>query len=254
MNAFIAFFKKEMMESIRTYKFYILAVVFVLFGFMNPIIAKVMPELLGSLLPDGMTITLSEPTALDAWGQFYKNGSQMGIVILVVMFSGIMANEFARGTLVNILTKGMARPTVIFSKLAAASIQWTISYLLCIVITYGYTAYFWTMAGVENLFVSLLGLWIFGELMISFVILGGILFKSLYGSLLFTGGLVSAMTILSIFPQTSSFNPVTLSTMNLALLTSGYEVSKFLSASLVTIVGMIISIFASVVVFNKKQI
>lgn len=254
MNAFIAFFKKEMLESIRTYKFYIIAVVFILFGFMNPIIAKVMPDLLGSLLPDGMTITLSEPTAIDAWGQFFKNGSQLGIMILVIMFSGIMANEFAKGTLVNILTKGMARPTVIFSKLTAASIQWTISYLLCIMITYVYTAYFWTMAGVENLFVSLFGLWIFGELMIAFVILGGILFKNLYGSLLFTGGLVLVMTILSIFPQTSPFNPVTLSTMNVALLTNSYEVSKFLSASLVTFATLIVSIFISVVVFNKKQI
>ncbi|GAB6109783.1 ABC transporter permease [Fusibacter bizertensis] len=254
MNAFIAFTKKEMMESVRTYKFYILATVFLLFGFMNPIIAKIMPDLLSSLMPDGMTITLSTPTAIDAWAQFFKNGSQMGILILVVMFSGIMANEFIKGTLVNILTKGMARPTVIFSKLTAASIQWSVSYLLCIAITYGYTAYFWTMNGVENLFLSLFGLWLFGELMIGLVILGGILFKSMYGSLLFAGGLVVVMTVLSIFPQLMAFNPMTLASANMALITGAQDVSKFLSASVVTFLGLLLSILTSVMVFNKKQI
>ncbi len=254
MNAFIAFTKKEMMESFRTYKFYILGVVFLLFGFMNPIIAKVMPDLLSSLLPEGMNITMSPPTALDAWSQFFKNGSQMGIMILVVIFSGIMAGEFSKGTLVNILTKGMARPTVIFSKLTAATVQWTVSYLLCVSVTYGYTAYFWTMEGVNHLFLSLFGLWLFGELAIGLVILGGILFKNLYGSLLFTGGIIVLMTMLSILPQTSAYNPITLSSANMGLLTGGYEISKFVTASVATFVCLVVSILISVVVFNKKQV
>ena len=67
MMAFIAFTKKEWMESVRTYKFFILITVFLLFGFMNPIIAKVMPELLASVLPEGMFITLATPNAIDSW-------------------------------------------------------------------------------------------------------------------------------------------------------------------------------------------
>ena len=77
MMAFIAFTKKEWMESVRTYKFFILITVFLLFGFMNPIIAKVMPELLASVLPEGMFITLAPPNAIDSWMQFFKNVSPL---------------------------------------------------------------------------------------------------------------------------------------------------------------------------------
>ncbi len=32
-----------------------------------------MPELIGSFMPEGIEITISEPTALDSWAQFFKN-------------------------------------------------------------------------------------------------------------------------------------------------------------------------------------
>jgi ABC-2 type transport system permease protein len=254
MIAFIAFTKKEMLESIRTFKFYILAVVFLLFGFMNPVIAKIMPDLLQSLLPEGMTITLTPPTTLDSWAQFFKNGSQIGVIILVVIFSGLMANEFSRGTLVNMLTKGLSRSTVIIAKMVAATIQWTISYLLCVGVTYLYTAYFWSMQGIENLFLSLFGLWLFGTLLITLVIIGGVIFNNLYGSLLFTGGLVILMTVINIFPKFKPFNPITLSTQNLSLLSSAGNNSDFITSMGVTIISILIILFLSVVIFNKKQI
>jgi len=35
-----------------------------------------MPEIVGSLVTDGVVITLPEPTAYDAWAQFFKNATQ----------------------------------------------------------------------------------------------------------------------------------------------------------------------------------
>ena len=142
MNAFIAFTKKEWLESIRTYKFFILMTIFMIFGFMNPLVAKLMPELLSSLLPEGMTITLTPPAAIDSWMQFFKNVSQMGFMILVVIYSGMMATELSKGTLINMLTKGLPRRTVVLSKMMASTVIWTMAYLVCVGITYGYTAYF----------------------------------------------------------------------------------------------------------------
>ena len=43
MNAFIAFTKKEWLETIRSGKLVILTVLFLLFGIMNPAIAKLTP-------------------------------------------------------------------------------------------------------------------------------------------------------------------------------------------------------------------
>lgn len=254
MNAFIAFTKKEWLESIRTYKFFILMTIFMIFGFMNPLVAKLMPELLSSLLPEGMTITLTPPAAIDSWMQFFKNVSQMGFMILVVIYSGMMATELSKGTLINMLTKGLPRRTVVLSKMMASTVIWTMAYLVCVGITYGYTAYFWSMSGLSNLFLSLFGLWLFGVLLLSFVLLGGILFKNLYGSLLFTGAAVVLMNIVNIFPKAMAFNPATLSTQNVSLLTGASAASDFVSALGVCGILIALVLVVSVVVFDKKQV
>lgn len=59
MRAFLAMIKKEFLESIRTFKLLIVALVFLLFGMLNPVTAKIMPKLLSSFLPEGMTVTLA---------------------------------------------------------------------------------------------------------------------------------------------------------------------------------------------------
>ena len=138
MKAFWAFTKKELTEYYRTAKIMILMVVFLLFGMMNPVLAKFTPEIIKAA---GLDLNLPDPTAMDSWAQFFKNVGQMGLIIVVIVFSGIMANEFSKGTLINILTKGLKRKTVILSKFTVASCLWALSYLLCFVVTYFYTAY-----------------------------------------------------------------------------------------------------------------
>lgn len=95
MRAFFAFFKKEWMEYGRSYKLFALFMVFCALGVMNPPTAKFLPELLSSALADGMEIHIPEPTVLDSWAQFFKNVSQMGLIIMLVLFSGIMSAEFS---------------------------------------------------------------------------------------------------------------------------------------------------------------
>ncbi len=254
MSAYIAFVRKELLEYSRTYKLFTLVAVFLLFGFMNPITAKVMPEILDSLLPEGMNITLGAPTAFDSWAQFFKNISQMGTIVFVIVISGIFAGELSRGTLINMLTKGLSRKTVILSKFTAATAVWALSYVLCFGITYGYTAYFWSMEGVRNLFLSAFGLWVFGVLLIALLIFGGVLTGSIYGSLLVAGGTSVLMTLLNIIPAVQRFNPVTLSSGNMALLTAQRPVYDFTPALLVCAVMTSALIFVSIGLFNRKQV
>lgn len=254
MKAYIAFTKKEFTENLRTYKLFIMGIVFLLFGVMSPAIAKITPELLKSVKASGMTINMPTPTALDSWAQFFKNVGQMGLLVMVIVFCGIMANEFSRGTLINMLTKGMKRSTVILSKFTMATIIWTLSYLLCFVVTYFYTAYLWKMNGMNHLFLTFFSLWLYGVLLITLVILGGVLFKNIYGSLLFSGGATVIMIILNIDPKLQKYNPITLSSDNMSLLTAQKAVSDFMPAVIICAILIIILTATSIVVFNKKQI
>jgi ABC-2 type transport system permease protein len=107
MKNYVAILEKELLESVRSYKLFIMLIVFFIFGIMSPLTAKLLPELLSSMVPEGITITLTEPAAIDSWMQFFKNVSQMGLIVMLLVFSGIIGVELSRGTLINMLTKGL---------------------------------------------------------------------------------------------------------------------------------------------------
>ncbi len=261
MRAYIAFVKKEFTEGFRTYKIFILAMVYLLFGFMNPIVAKITPDLLKAVMPEGITISLPPPSAIDSWAQFFKNISQTGLVVVVIIFSGIMASEFDKGTLINLLTKGLSRSNVILAKFSAATVIWTLCYGLCFVVTDLYTAYFWRTDEISNLFLSVFGLWLFGVLLLSLIIFGGVLFKTVYGSLLLTGGTVVLMLLVNIAPKLQKFNPITISENNVVLLTGQTmsadfksAVTDFKSAIIVCSIAIIALVISSIMVLDRKQI
>lgn len=254
MKSYIAFTKKEFCENVRTYKFFIMLSAFLLLGMMNPITAKITPRLLESLMPKGISITISEPTALDSWAQFFKNVPQMGLIILVIIFSGIMSNEFTHGTLINMLTKGLSRRIVILAKFTMSVIVWTLSYILCFAVTYSYTLYFWRNDAIHNIILSVFCLWLFGILLLAIIILGGILFKNSYGGLLFTGGSVVISMLLNISPKLQKYNPLTLATSNMALLSGDMNASDFTVPITVCCIAIIVFISLAIMLFNKKQI
>jgi ABC-2 type transport system permease protein len=254
MRAYCVFTKKEFIENLRTYKLLILFAVFLLFGMMSPLFAKFTPEILKSVDLGGMEFTIPEPTAMDSWTQFFKNVGQMGLFVLAIIFAGIMSNEFSRGTLVNVLTKGLKRSTVIFSKFTVAALLWTASYLLCFIVTYGYTAYFWGTYEMNNAFLAFASPWIFGIFLITLLILGGTLFRTFIGSLLFTGGTVLVLTLLAILPKLQKYNPVTLCGDNTTLLTGIKGASDFIPALIICAILVVALTATSVVVFDKKQI
>lgn len=253
MSSYISFMKKEFIEYTRTYKLFIMGIVFLLFGMMNPVVAKFAPELIKTAMPE-MNIDIPEPTAMDSWAQFFKNVGQLGVVTLVIVFSGLMSNELSKGTLINMLTKGLKRSTVILSKFTMATIIWTISYLLCFGVSYVYTAYFWSMDGMNHVFLAFSSLWLFGVLLINLVILGGILFKNTFGSLLLTGGSIAVMGFLNIVPRLKKYNTLSLASYNMSILNAQMAVSDFVPAFVVCFILIVTLLVISILIFNKKQI
>lgn len=254
MKSYLAFTHKEFVETARTYKLLIMASVFLILGMMNPITAKITPQLLQSFMPEGMEITIGEPTAMDSWTQFFKNIPQMGLIVLVIVFSGMMANEFSRGTLINVLTKGLSRKVVILSKFSMAVSLWTGSYALCFGVTYGYTAYFWPGFAIPNIVFSALCLWLFAILLLACILFSGVLFKNSYGSLLFTGVFAVILLLVNIIPTLQKYNPIALASSNMKLLQNTMQISDFVWPVVlccILIVGFMIS---AVLLLNKKQI
>jgi ABC-2 type transport system permease protein len=256
MRQLAAFCKKELYESVATFKLWVLLAVFILFGMMSPLLAKLTPELLRSLGDfgelSGLQIFLPEPTAFDSWAQFFKNIGQMGMLVLVIMFSGTMSGELSKGTLVNLLAKGLSRHTVIVAKFAVATVLWTVAYVLSLGVCAAYTAYFWGASELNHTFLAFAAPWLFGELLLSLLIFGGTLFGTIYGSLLSCLGVVIALNVVAIIPSVARYNPVTLSGGTLTLLSGASTPSDFAPALLICVLLIIAFIISTLLVFNKK--
>ena len=254
MRAYFAFTKKEFLESFRTYKLPILVGVFILLGIMNPLTAKLTPQLLESFMPEGMLVAIPEPTAIDSWAQFFKNVNQMGLIVTVIMFSGLMATEFSKGTLIIVLTKGLKRSSVILSKFTVASVLWTLSLSICFVVSYAYTVYFWNGDGLLEVLFAVLCLWLFGIILISVLLVGGVILKNSYGSLLFVVGTMVVMFMLNLIPDVKKHNPLLLISGNMDLITGKLSASDFTVPMIIGVALLITFIIAAVQIFNKKHV
>lgn len=211
MRAYAAFVKKEWLESVRGFRLLVLGLISVLLAVISPLSARYLPEIVGQLLTEGVKIELAEPVAADAWLQFFKNFSQIGMTVFVIMYSGIMANEYAKGTLVCILTKGMPRRSVILAKFTSMILCWSGCFLAAAGICGGYTWYFWGRdAFVIGLPAHLAGMWLVGVLFLTAALLGGVVFSNAYGSVLSAGGLAVIQIAAGMFPGAADYMPLSM--------------------------------------------
>ena len=111
MRPLLAFIQKEILELYRTGKLFLMGILFVLFGVMNPAIAKLTPWIMEmsaeSLKESGMVLGSVKVDAMTSWTQFYKN-MPMVLIVFVILSSAVLTNEYQKGTLINMLTKGLS--------------------------------------------------------------------------------------------------------------------------------------------------
>lgn len=254
MIHFVVFFKKETKESIRTYALLIMAVVFAVLGIMNPLVAKLTPELIPKLMPEGINITMPEPSSLDSWSQFFKNIQQMGLVVTMLVFSGSLPNEVAKGTLINLLTKGLSRRAVIFAKYAAMAAIWTLSMAISFVVTWTYTIYFFPDGKAQHVLLAAFWLWTFGAFLLAVLLCAATLVVSSYGSLLISGAAVVTLMILNVIPAVQKYNPLSLAGRNMDLVTGNIGPASLVPALIITLVAIPLLILLAAQKFAKKQL
>ena len=256
MRSLIAFIKKEFTEQLRSGRLMILGLLFVLFGIMNPAIAKLTPWLLetmaDSLAESGIIVTDVKVSAMDSWMQFFKN-MPMGLIAFVLLESSIFTKEYTSGTLVLSLTKGLERYKVVISKALVLTVLWSLGYWLCFGITYGYNAYFWDNSIAQNLVFSVVCWWLFGMMVVALMVLFSTVAMSNTGVLLGTGGVVLTSYLIGLLPKCSKYLPTFLSDGN-SLIYGLVEAKTYIPSLMIAIATGVICFAISIPIFNKKQL
>ena len=256
MKRFPAFTKKELLEQHRSGKLLFLGILFVLFGIMNPAVAKLTPWLLevmaDSLAQSGMTVTQVNVSAMDSWVQFFKN-IPMALIAFTLLEGSIFTTEYRSGTLVLSLTKGLPRYQVVLSKATVLTGLWSLGYWMCFGITYGYNAYFWDNDIARNLLFSVVCWWVLGLWVVSLTVFFSTVSNANTGVFLGTGGVVLVCYLLGLFPKVGKFMP-TLLCDGSSLIYGLKEAKDYIVALVIAGIMCIGCLTTAVALFNRKQL
>ena len=254
MRALVAFLRKEWQEALASYRLVILIVLFALFGIMNVFTAKYTPEVISYFVSEEFAKAIPTPTLIDAWLQFFKNIGQIGIIVTVILFSGTLTQEYSKGTLTLLVTKGLSRYKIILAKFLVNSFVFTLAFISGILLTFVYGKFYFDSIEVPNLLFGLVTLWLFTIFLLSLINLGSVLFSTNYLVLLFLGGINILLMFLNFIPDVKEFNPISLFTAGTPLIQGDLAQSEIHAAVYVTIGIVILIKILTIVLFNKKSL
>lgn len=134
--------RKEVVEQWRTRRLLVLGSVFLFFGLLSPITARLTPDIVkwaASSAP-GVVIQVPPPTAADAVVQYVKNLSQILPLVVLLVAMGSVVGERERGTLPMVLARPVARGAVLGSKFLGLAGALVVSLILS-----GAPAYYYSL-------------------------------------------------------------------------------------------------------------
>ncbi|WP_066310480.1 ABC transporter permease [Bacillus sp. FJAT-29814] len=122
MSKWFVLFRKEWMEMTRNYKIIWIPLTFMLLGLMQPVTSYYMPEIMKNAtnLPKGAVIKIPLPSSGEVLAQTLGQLNQMGILILVLAFMGIVSTERRSGMIKAILVKPVHYMSYITAKWLSA--------------------------------------------------------------------------------------------------------------------------------------
>jgi ABC-2 type transport system permease protein len=250
---FLAMLRKELMEQWRSRRLVAVAAVLLFFGFLSPLGAKMLPDLMKSLGGSGgIVIEIPPPTAQDALLQHVKNTSQFGVFLAVLLTMGALAREKERGTAAMILSKPASRASFLLAKFLALTLVFALSLALAGLACYYYTIVLFKGTGGAHFLEMNLLLALFIEFYLAVTLLGSTITRSqvLAGGLGL--GAVFVVAILGALPRLGDYMPTALLGWARGLMVGAGEPAW--GALAVSLVGIILCLVATLVVFERQEL
>lgn len=172
MTGFGVFLRKEVMETRRTWRMWVLPGVLLFFAVTGALMARYTKEILEALpaQPGQPEIVVPDPTYVDAYAGWLSNLGQLAVFVLLVQVGGAVAGERKRGTAVLMLTKPLSRESFVWAKFVAHFGLTVVATALGTAVTWVLTQVLFDRAPVGPL-VEAAALWlVFAALVVAFML------------------------------------------------------------------------------------
>ncbi len=164
---------KELREQWHSRRIIVVCAVFLLFGLMSPAVAKFTPELLANIEgAEQFADLIPEPTAADALGQYIKNITQFGFILVILLGMGAVAGEKEKGTAAMILSKPLPRWSFLLSKYTAQALVYLLAMGLAAAGAFYYTSLLFAPLAIGSFLGGGLLLWLWLLVLAAMTLLG----------------------------------------------------------------------------------
>ena len=261
MNGFVLFFKKEITELIKTVKGVVLAVIFLVLGISSPLLTKLTPEIVKMALTDAspeeaevMTALIPSPDSRASYEQFFGNFNIIGLLVVIIVFAGIVANEKSKNTAAYILTKNISRAQFILSKFISSAAFVFVSLVLAMGTQILYTNFLFedklTDIKCVLLFFALLFLYLI--FILTIVLFSSVMTKTVTSATFLAFLIFIAFNILGSVPKIGKYMPPDIN--NFGIITQAKNIGDIKINIILTVICSVIFVFSSVKIFNRQEL
>lgn len=141
MTAFRAFLAKELRETRKTWRLWVVPGILVFIGVSSPVLAALTPAILRATAGSspGVSIQVADPTTRDAYIQFLGDLMQLALLAVIITGGAAVAAERRGGTAILMLTKPLSRTGFIAAKTVSGVVllvaATAVGAALCIAVT-----------------------------------------------------------------------------------------------------------------------
>lgn len=198
-------------------------------------------------------ITIPPATYFDAYGQWIKNLSQMGVLALIIIYGGLVSSEVKNGTAVFVLTKPVSRTAFVVLKAVIHSAFLVVVLVAGTLVTWGVTAAVFEEAPGGVLWRSALLWLVLGVLFIALMTLLSVMISSPAGA---AGAGLGAYVLLSVgalWKPLSSYSPAGI-IEHATSLAAGSEVPSSLWPVTTSLVLSVALVWLAATLFQRKDL
>lgn len=138
MASFKAYFKKEILESIRQSRYIIFLAGFVLWAILNPLTLKLLPNILGDQIPQELLDQMI-PDRAGAIQNYIGDIFTISLFCVIFPLMGILSDEIGRQKLMLPFSKGLSAPGLVLAKSVHYNIVVSLMVLVGLLVNYQYT-------------------------------------------------------------------------------------------------------------------
>ncbi|MCL2355067.1 MAG: hypothetical protein FWC68_04270 [Oscillospiraceae bacterium] len=254
MKQYMILFKKDFLELYRTKRILIIAIIFVLFALTSPLLASLLPELIGSLEVGNQTIQLNIPdaTIVDSNMQLVNNLDQAGILTLIACLGGLIVKERKTGLYNNLLNNGVKKSNFILSKISVQVLVVTAIYIISLILFSIYNYVLFDNFLVENSILSFLAFYVYMLFILAVINLYSVLAKSTIVSIVLSILTMFLIMILDLF-RFGRYLPNYLTNIATQIFNNQAYTDLIFRNIAITLVISIIIVIASIVLCKSKE-